>query len=348
MRTCFNRREAEMKYSGIDLHSNNSVVTVTDEEDRVVAEKRLPNDLAKILALLSPWREELAGVVVESTFNWYWLVDGLQGAGFKVHLANTTAIKKYDGLKHSGDESDARYLAHLLRLGILPTGTILPPEQRAVRDLARKRMQLVRSRTAHILAVENITARQHGARISSNQVRRLSPEAVEQLDVPDDVALAIKANVAVISTLSTQIDLLEKRLQERIGARSEYGLLTSVPGIGQVLATTILLETGPIERFAAAGNFASYARCVDSVRTSNGKKKGEGNTRNGNKYLAWAFVEAANFALRYCAEAKRFYERKKAKTNNVVAIKALAHKLARACFHILKEHKPFDVRRCFA
>jgi transposase len=337
-----------MKYSGIDLHSNNSVVTVMDEEDRVVAEKRLPNDLTKILGLLLPWREELAGVVVESTFNWYWLVDGLQAAGFKVHLANTTAIKKYEGLKHSGDEADAQYLAHLLRLGILPTGTILPPEQRAVRDLARKRMQLVKSRTAHILAVENITARQNGTGIGSNQVKRLTPETIDQMPLPAEVALAIKANVAVITTLSAQIVLLEKRLQERVGERSEYGLLTSVPGIGRVLATTILLETGPIDRFAAAGNFASYARCVGSVRTSNGKKKGEGNTKNGNKYLAWAFVEAANFALRYCAEAKRFYERKKAKTNNVVAIKALAHKLARACFHILKERKPFDVTRCFA
>ena len=337
-----------MKYSGIDLHSNNSVVTVTDEEDRVVAEKRLPNDLTKIVGLLTPWREEMAGVVVESTFNWYWLVDGLQAAGFKVHLANTTAIKKYEGLKHSGDETDARYLAHLLRLGILPTGTILPPKQRAVRDLARKRMQLVRSRTTHLLAVENITACQQGVRISSNQVKQLTADAVDQMHLPEEVALAIKANVAVIATLSAQIEFLEKRLQEKVGARMEYGLLTSVPGVGQVLATMILLETGPIERFANVGNFASYARCVDSVRTSNGKKKGEGNTKNGNKYLAWAFVEAANFALRYCAEAKRFYERKKAKTNNVVAIKALAHKLARACFHILKERKPFDVTRCFA
>lgn len=337
-----------MKYSGIDLHSNNSVVSVIDEEDRVVVEKRLPNDLARILEFLMPWREELGGVVVESTFNWYWLVDGLKAAGFVVSLANTTAIKKYEGLKHSGDETDARYLAHLLRLGILPTGTILPPAQRAVRDLARKRMQLVRSRTAHILAVENITARQNGARINSNQVKRLTPEAIEQMPLPEDVALAIKTNVAVITTLSAQIDLLEKRLQEKVGERVEYGFLTSAPGIGQALATTILLETGPIERFAAAGNFASYARCVDSVHTSNGKKKGEGNTKNGNKYLAWAFVEAANFALRYCPEAKRFYERKKAKTNNVVAIKALAHKLVRACFHMLKEKKPFDVTRCFS
>jgi transposase len=337
-----------MNYSGIDLHSNNSVVTVTNDEDRIMAEKRLPNDLTKILAFLLPWRETLVGVVVESTFNWYWLVDGLQAAGFKVHLANTTAIKKYDGLKHSGDEADARHLAHLLRLGILPTGTILPPEHRAVRDLSRKRMQLVRSRTTHILAVENIAARQQGVRISSDQVKRLDAESISRMGLPADVELAVESNVAVIATLNAQIDRLEKRLQENVKARAEYGLLTSVPGIGHVLATTILLETGPIDRFATVGNFASYARCVDSVHTSNGKKKGEGNTKNGNKYLAWAFIEAANFALRYSAEAKRFYERKKAKTNNVVAIKALAHKLARACFHILKERQSFDVKRCFA
>ena len=148
--------------------------------------------------------------------------------------------------------------------------------------------------------------------------------------------------------LSAQIELLEKRLLLDMKERPNYALLTSAPGIGKVLATTILLEAGPIERFAGAGNFASYARCVDSVHTSNGKKKGEGNTKNGNKYLAWAFVEAAVYAMRFNAEAKRFYERKKAKTNNVVAIKALAHKLARACFHMLKEGKPFDATRCFA
>ena len=337
-----------MKYSGIDLHSNNSVVTVTDETDRVIAEKRLPNDLAKIVSFLLPWRDELKAVVVESTYNWYWLVDGLQEAGFVVKLANTGAIKKYDGLKHSGDEADARQLAHLLRLGILPTGTILPPEQRALRDLARKRMQLVRSRTSHILAIENIVARQRAMKINSNQIKRLTADEVDQMGLPADVALAVKSNLAVVSTLNAQIDVLEKRLQEKAGERKEFILLCSAPGIGRILATIILLEMGPIERFASVGNFASYARCVDSRHMSNNKKKGEGNTKNGNKYLARAFVEAANFALRFNAEAKRFYERKKAKTNTAVATKALAHKLARACYHMLKEDKPFDVTRCFA
>ena len=104
-------------------------------------------------------------------------------------------------------------------------------------------------------------------------------------------------------------------------------------GIGCTLPTTILLEIGSIERFAAVGQFVSYAHYLDSAHTRNGKNKGEGNTKNGNKYLAWAFVEATDFARRYSPQAKRFYERKKARNKTVVAAKALAHELARACYH---------------
>jgi len=337
-----------MKFSGIDLHSNNSVIVVSDEQDRVVYQRRLPNELEQILAVLAPHREELVGVVVESTYNWYWLVDGLMAAGYRVHLANTTAIKKYEGLKYSGDMEDAAYLAQLLRLGLLPEGYIYPRDERAGRDLGRKRMQLVRCRTAQILAMENLLARQTGGRMSSKQIKRLTNEQIDRLGFAPDVALAFKANLAISAALQKQIETLEKRLQERVRLRQDYRLLKSVPGIGQTLATTIMLETGTVARFAQVGNFSSYCRCVDSIRKSNGKKKGEGNAKNGNKYLAWAFVEAANFAVRFCPEAKRFYERKKRKTNGIVATKALAHKLARACYHMLKLQQPFCVERCFA
>lgn len=337
-----------MKFCGIDLHSNNSVVVITDEADRVLVSRRCPNDLEKIILLLEPHRTELEGVVIESTYNWYWLVDGLTDADFDVKLANTVAMKRYDGLKHSDDRDDAAFLAHLLRLGILPTGYVHPPQERALRDLARKRIQLVRSRTQHVLAVENTMARQQGNRLSSAAVKRLSSSTIDKLGVPDDVALAISANVAVIETLNIQIHCLEYRLLRGVRLRPEYALLKSMPGVGEVLATVIMLETGSVERFADVGKFASYARCVNSAHYSNGKKKGEGNTKNGNAYLVWAFVEAANFARRFNAEAKRFFDRKKAKTNNVIATKALAHKLARASYHILKEKQPFDAKRCFA
>jgi transposase len=335
------------KYSGIDLHSNNSVVLVSDETDRVVYRERLPNELGRVLQALEPHRRELEGIVVESTYNWYWLVDGLQAAGYRVHLANTAAIKPYDGLKRSGDDTDAAQLARLLRLGILRTGHIYPVAERAVRDLGRRRLQLVRHRTMHVLAVENVQARQTGGRMTSDRIKRLSEEAVELLGLPEDVAFGMQTNVAVIGVLNEQIARLERRLMERLEPKPEYALLNSAPGIGRILAPIILLETGSIDRFAAVGHYASYARCVDSVRVSNGKKKGEGNARNGNKYLAWAFIEAANMARRWCPEARRFHDRKKARTNAIVATKALAHKLARACYHMLKNGEPFDMKRCF-
>jgi transposase len=307
----------------------------------------MPNELPLILRALEPHRNELVGVVVESTYNWYWLVDGLQAAGYRVHLANTVAIKKYDGLKYSGDFADATQLAQLLRLGILPQGYICPREWRVVRDLARRRMQLVRLRTMQVLSIENVLSRQTGHRLKSNEVKRLTPEAVEGLGFSADVTLSMKTNVVVMKTLQEQIDTLERRLLERVELEPVFALLNSVPGIGVTLATVIMLEICDIARFASVGNFSSYCRCVSSLHESNNKKKGAGNTRNGNQYLSWAFVEAAHGALRSCPQARRFYERKKCQRSAPVASKALAHKLARACFHILRTGKPFEVQRCF-
>ena len=262
-------------------------------------------------------------------------------------LSHPAAARQYEGLKRSDDGDDAAQLARLLRLGILHRSYVYPVAERGLRDLGRRRMQLVRHRTMHVLAVENVQARQSGWRMSADRIKRLSTEAVMALGLPHDVALGLQANVAIIQALNDEIGKLERRLAECLRPRPEYALLTTVPGIAHVLGPVILLETGAIERFADVGNYASYARCVDSVRYSNGKKKGEGNVRNGNKYLAWAYIEAANMARRWCPEAKRFHERKRARTNAVVATKALAHKLARACYHVLKNRQPFDMKRCF-
>ena len=125
-------------YCGIDLHSNNNVIVVIDETDKILLERKLSNNLGVILDALSMIREPISGIAVESTYNWYWLVDGLLEAGYQVHLVNTTAVKQYDGLKYTDDKYDAFHLAHLMRLGILPTGYIYPKEERAVRDLLRK------------------------------------------------------------------------------------------------------------------------------------------------------------------------------------------------------------------
>jgi transposase len=335
-------------FGAIDLHSNNNVTVLIDERDEVVYRKRLPNDLRLIIEQLSPYQSTLEGIVVESTYNWYWLVDGLMEKEHRVHLANTAAIQQYEGLKYTDDDSDARWLAHLLRLGVLPQGYIYPKQERAVRDLLRKRSQLVHQKTANLLSVQNLYTRNTGLSISANRIKKLTLEQVDGLFTMGDVGLAVKANLSVMRCLEAEIKSLEEVVKERVKLKPAFRYLLTVSGIGQTLALTIMLETGDIRRFPRVGNFASYCRCVGSEKLSNGKRKGKGNTKNGNKYLSWAFVEAANFAIRYEPLIARFYQRKKAKTHGVVAIKAVAHKLSRACYYVMRDEVPFDVGRAFA
>jgi len=334
-------------YGAIDLHSDNNVLVLIDEKDEVVYRKRLPNDLRLILEQLSAYQSRVEGIVVESTYNWYWLVDGLMEQGYKVHLANTAAIQQYNGLKYTDDDSDARWLAHLLRLGVLRVGYIYPRADRPVRDLLRKRSQLVRQRTTNLLSIQNLMTRNTGSSLSAKQIKGLDVQQVDALLAQGDLALAVKANLAVMLSADEQVDLLERTVLQRVQLRAQFRFLKTVPGIGEILALTIMLETGEIGRFARVGNFASYCRCVDSRKISNRKKKGQGNTKNGNKYLAWAFVEAANFAMRYNSRIKSFYQRKKAKSKGVVALKAVAHKLCRACYYIMRDQVAFDVTKAF-
>ena len=334
-------------YGGIDLHSNNSVIAIIDKQDQVIYRQRLPNDLTLILTELKPYKRGIEGLVVESTYNWYWLVDGLMEAGYRLHLANTAAITQYNGLKYSDDDSDACWLAKLLRLGLLPEGYIYPRAERAVRDLMRKRSQLVHQHTSNLQSVQNLLARNCGYSLGANQIRQLTYEAVDRLLLDTELALAVKSNLAVMRTLDELIDQIEKTALRKIKLRKEFKPLLSVSGIGNILGLTIMLETGDIGRFARVSNYASYCRCVGSEYLSNEKRKGRGNTKNGNKYLAWAYLEAANFAVRYNPQIKRYYQRKRARTNGIIAIKTVAHKLARACYYILRDQVSFDVNKAF-
>lgn len=331
-------------YCGIDLHSNNHVVVVIDERDHRVLDKRLSNTLSATLEVLAPYRETLQGIAVESTFNWYWLVDGLQEHGFTVQLANTAAVKQYDGLKYSGDHQDAFHLAHLMRLGILPTGYIYPKKQRAIRDLLRRRLSLVRSASTQLISVQSQIWRSTGIRIKSGDLRKadFSPPHLDKY-----TRQAVASGLLIYQAIQQEINVLEQSAHQAVKLTDAFKILQTVTGIGKILGLTIMLETGDIHRFAAAGNFASYCRCVDATRTSNGKKKGTGNAKAGNKYLSWAYSEAAHFAVRFEPLAQRFYERKKAKTNGIIAIRAVARKLARATWMMLKHQVPYEAKLMF-
>lgn len=242
-------------YAGMDLHSRNTYIGIMDKSFNRIFKKRVPNDLDQILQTLSPYQDKIKGFVVESTYNWYWLIDGLMDSGYSgAHLANPSAIKQYEGLKHIDDQHDAFFLAQLLILGILPEGYIYP-----------------------------------------------------------------------------------KKVKLNKGFRQ----LLTIPGIGNILAMTIMLEVGDISRFPKVGNFASYCRCVSSQRLSDGKSKGHGNRKNGNRYLSWALTEAAHLSRRHNERFRRYYNRKVAQANTSLATKALSNKLARICYYIMRDQVAF-------
>ena len=329
-------------YAGIDLHSSNNYIGIMDQDQKRLFGKRLPNALDKILMVLEPFKSDLKGVVVESTYNWYWLVDGLQEHGHRVHLANPSAIKQYEGIKHTDDKWDSFWLAHMKHLNILPEGYIYPKEQRAVRDLLRRRLFFVKHRTSNILSLQSTITRNLGIKMSSNAIKKLDMDDARNLFDCSNLVFMAQNNISTIKHLAKIIKGIEKQVKPQVELRKEFEMLTTTPGIGLILGLTIMLEVGDIGRFDKVGNYASYCRCVDSKRVSNGKKKGENNKKNGNKYLAWAYVEAAHFAKRYIPKAQRFYQQKMAKSNGAVATKALANKLARASYFIMRDQVPFD------
>ena len=337
-------------YAGIDLHSNNSYVVLSDEADKVVYQKRLTNDAEVILGALAPYHEQITGIVVESTYNWYWLVDQLQAKNYRVHLANTTAIQQYSGLKHTNDKTDAIWLAKLLRLNLLPEGYIYPRENRGLRELLRRRLILVRQQTMNVLGIQAMITRYVNLKVSSRTIKSCKNKEEEILNhiTDHDVRAAAQSQLKVLHCIIDQVESLEKNILEKIKDEPDFILLQKIPGVGPILAMTILIETGNISRFSKPGNYSSYSRCVESKCISNAKKKGQNNRKNGNAYLGWAFVEAANSAIRYYEPVKKFYQRKLEKTKRVVAIKTIANKLSKACYFILLDKTEFDMKKLFS
>jgi transposase len=333
--------------AGIDLHSNNVMIGIVDEKGRRLTHQKLPCDLPQVARFLSPFKQRLKSVAVESTYNWYWLVDGLRALSYPVVLANPAGMEQYSGIKHADDKSDAFFLAELQRLNILPTGYIYDPELRPVRDLLRRRLGLVHQRTALLVSFKSLYTRTTGQELKLSRVKALEPgEAQELYEHPANQLIA-RVQKEHIEQLDRSLTRIEKAVLGNVRELPYYDKLNTLPGVGRILGMTITLEVGEIERFKTAGNFASYCRAVDARRTSNAKDKGPNNRKCGNKYLGWAFVEAANFAKRYDERSRRWFDRKAAKTNTVLATKALACKLAKAAWHMMARNVDYDGERVF-
>jgi transposase len=334
-------------FAGIDLHSSNNFIGIIDAKNKRLYGNRHHNNLKQVVKALGPFKKNLQGIAIESTYNWYWLVDGLQTHGFKVHLANPAAIQAYSGLKHTDDKWDSFWLAHMLRLGILPQGYIYPKQHRAVRDLLRRRLMFVRQRISQILSLQSMITRNRGLNYTATDIKRFRDAFIDVLFTDFHLNFTAKKNMATIRFLDRIVSEIETQVNSQIKVKKQFRMLLTTPGIGTILGLTIMLEVGDINRFFKAGHYSSYCRCVESKKISNGKKKNENNKKNGNRYLAWAYVEAANHAIRACPKPQRFFQRKMSKSNRVHATKALANKLTKATYYIMRDQVAFDAERLF-
>jgi len=334
-------------YCGADLHGNNVMLCICDAQGVEVFKRRVKANLVSVSGALEPYKERLRGIAVESTFNWYWFVDGLREQGYVVRLANPAKMDQYDGLKATDDESDACWLAELLRLGILPECYVYPQETRSLRDVLRRRQLLVRQYTQSLLSLESLLARYGKPCASAGEIETWTGKDIRALELDEYAVLQVETLLEGFRKTKALAKQIEKKALERVKPTATHKRLQQVFGIGLALGMTIALEAGEFSRFPSAGDYASYCRTVKSERISNKKKKGRNNGKNGNRYLAWAYIEAATFAVRYYPKIRAWYERKKQRRNVAVAKKALACKLAKATWHVMNG-KEFDEKMLFS
>src|ERR1035441_5138205 len=213
------RRPMKKVIAGMDLHSNNVMIGVMDMDGQRLASRKLPCDLKEGVKFLAPFKRRLERVAGEATYNWYWLVDGLQALKYPVVLANPAGMEQYSGIKHADDTNDAFFLAELLRLKILPTGHIYDAELRPVRDLLRRRLMLVHQRTALMLSFKSLYTRTTGQEMTLSKLKEL--EIKEAQDLYENPAHSRQRR--------------QLRVIGQLPRRAEHGLLNLLDALGQLI-----------------------------------------------------------------------------------------------------------------
>lgn len=340
------KTEASALYAGADLHGNNVFLSVINQKGDEVFRRRVAANLESVHTALRPYWPDIKVLGVESTFNWYWLVDGLQELGLEVRLGNPARMQQYNGLKSTNDHSDAHWLAEMLRLDVFPACYVYPQEIRGVRGALRRRQLLVRQRTQLLLSMEGLLKRYGIKKPGVYTLKQWTQRDLHATGLDHFVLLQAGTLLQAIRDSDQRVKEIETSVKAYSKPMEMFSQVKQVPGIGDILGMTIILETGALSRFANAGCYASYCRLVQSRRESNGKKKGENNRRNGNSFLSWAFIEVARFARRYEPCIQAWFDRKKRQSNSIIAHKALACKLAKATWHVMNG-KDFEINMLF-
>jgi transposase len=337
-------------YCGVDLHARTMYVHLLDADGKTVFEQDLPADPAAFLDAIAPYRPDVV-VGVECMFAWYWLADLCADQEIPFALGHALYMRMIHGSKTKTDRVDAGKLAALLRGGLFPLAYAYPRAKRQTRDLLRRRSFFVRQRAQLLTHIVNTNTQFNLPALTKKLTYAANRSGAIADRFPDpSTRLMVAADLALIDSYDERIADLERYLvpHAKVDDPVTFGLLRTVPGIGQVLGLTLLYEVDDIRRFPEPGNFLSYSRLVRCPHASAGKVTGAGGKKIGNAHLKWAFSEAACLLLRACPAAKAWLQRRERRKGKKKALSILEAKLGRTVYHLWRKQVPFDLKRFLA
>ena len=335
-------------FTGCDAHKKYSIFTGIDDKCQIQFTHRVEHEKAVFRSYLEGLPPGLP-IAVESTGNWYWIIDEIEKAGHHPQLVNAGKAKLMMGNVNKTDKLDARGLAIMLRNGSLPGVWIPPAEVRDQRELPRMRSALVHMRTMlknriHATFAKYAITFEGTSDLFGKRGHDLMKKAME--DLPPQTRGSIEQELELLNQIQGQIDLAEKHVKEVIEVTPSMKLLKTIPGVGPILAISIALETGDISRFPDSEHYASYAGTVSRVSSSGGKTRMGRVRTDVNHYLKYAFIEAANVIVLNQGRLSRrhavqLYLRIRDRRGHGKAIVAVARHLAEAAYSMLKKNEPY-------
>jgi transposase len=335
-------------YIGCDAHKKYSVFVGISEAGEIIPAQRVEHDPESYRSFLKGL-PPASKIAVESVGNWYWLIDEMEKAGHIPTLVNPGKAKLMMGNINKTDKLDARGLAILSLNGTLPAVWIPPGELRDQRELPRMRMAMSQVRTKFKNRIHSTLAK-YGITIDEatdlfvGKGRKLLEKSLDEL--PPETKLSVQEQLWLLDQVQQSINKAEKRITEVIKVNHTMQLLQTLPGVGPILAIVIALEVGSIDRFATAEKLASYAGKVPRVNSSGGKTYYGKVRQDVNRYLKWAFTEAANAIVlqqerRPDCHVVRLYQRVRKHKGHAKAITAVGRHLAEATFWMLRDNEPY-------
>ncbi|MCI0409679.1 MAG: IS110 family transposase, partial [Acidobacteria bacterium] len=324
-------------YCGIDLHARTMYLCILSHDGEILLERNLPCDPKLFLRTLEPYREDLV-VAVECIFTWYWLADLCTRENIPFVLGHALYMKAIHGGKAKNDRIDAHKIAVLLRGGMLPQAYVYPPEMRSTRDLLRRRLYLVRKRGQLLAHIQNTHHQCNLPEPTRKILYKANREGIAEKFTDPSVRRSVEVDFELVAHYDQLIRSLELYLVRSAKQHdpNSFQRLRSLPGVGKILALTLLYEIHDIRRFPRVQDFASYARLVKCSKQSGGKKLGTGGRKIGNVHLKWAFSEAAVLFLRNNPKGQALLAKLRRKHGKGKALSILAHKLGRVTYHLLQ------------